>query len=149
VPAWMQFVAALTTVLGAFLGGGFWMRGKIRAEAAKLRAEADHQRAASARVITDTTVVLLEPLQREVIRLAARAEAADTMIDEYRQRVGGLERRERELPAAIAPHSEWDLFMLALLAQHNIAHPPMPPILPAAAHRRSDERTRVSDRDDD
>lgn len=120
--AWLQIVGSVGTMLvGAF--AAWWARGKTRADAAS--------------TVTDAALKLISPQTERIARL-------EEAVAEYQQRVGALERRERESIAALSTHAEWDAALVVLAAQANISVPPMPPLFPFGGQGFS-ARTRATD----
>jgi hypothetical protein len=125
---------ALITLVVAIVSSGllttvatqFWNRKRSRAD--------------TAAVLNETALDLVAPLRSEIKELRGEVRI-------YRQRVGMLERREREFMQALGKHAAWDIMAQAALMGAQIElHDEMPPIYPEF-HSRGGERTRSEDFD--
>lgn len=95
------------------------------------------QRADTAAVLNETALELVVPLRGEIKELRGE-------ITAYRQRIGILERRERELIQTLAVHAAWDMQALSMITAAGLELPALPALFPQTSHR---ERTRAEDYD--
>ncbi len=120
-------VAVITAVLGSGVltafANGIWQRRRNRAD--------------TAQILNDAALDLVVPLREQIKEL--RGEVAV-----YRQRVGMLERREREMVAALSAHAAWDILAQAAVIANKLEVSPMPPLFPPSS-QRVEERTRAED----
>lgn len=119
--AWLILIGAIlgSSVVTALING-LWQRGKAKADTLS--------------VLNQTALDLVTPLRDQL-------KAQQVELEGHRQRVGMLERRERESAELMAAHYAWDVLAVAALSSHQHDLPEMPPLFPAS--RR--ERTRADD----
>ena len=116
VEAWGP-LAALAGVIVGWLAG----RGKNRADAAS--------------VIQDAALELVQPLRADLREVRGE-------LTVYRERVGALERQERDTLHLLATHAGWDMALATAARSAGVAVPDMPPLFPPSRA----ERTRATDR---
>ncbi len=123
--------ATIITLVVAILGSGaatavannFWQRRRNKAD--------------TAAVLNETALELVSPLREEIRELRGEVTA-------YRQRIGGMERQQREAMQALNEHAVWDGAVMAALHESGAKFDrPMPPLHPDYGTR--EERTRAED----
>ena len=94
-------------------------------------------RADTAAVLNETALDLIVPLREQIKEMRGE-------LDFSRQRIGSLERREREILEALSQHAAWDMVVRATVTAANVEVPEMPPLYPSSLTRR-EEFTRADD----
>ncbi len=123
--AWGALIAAvLSSGLLTAVANNVWSRRRNRAD--------------TAAVLNETALELVVPLKEEIKELRGEVKV-------YRQQVGVLERRNREVMQQLGTHGAWDVLAQSLIVAHHLDIAPMPPLYPVSNVRG--ERTRAGDYD--
>lgn len=121
----------IITLVVAILGSGaatavannFWSRKRNKAD--------------TAAVLNETALELVAPLREEIRELRGE-------VTSYRQRIGSMERQQRESQRTLNDHAVWDGAIQAALTAAGVDfHQEMPPLYPDYGTR--EERTRAED----
>jgi hypothetical protein len=142
-----EFVVQALVSLGApaviAAGWSAWIsRKRSRAEvdqaqagAAKTEAERDVEVTAWARNVVETSQLLLQPVQEQILTLSsqitdlrAQLVAAEQESRELRTQVAEGQRVARATAELLAEHSRWDALVVESLHAHAIQVPPPPPL---------------------
>ena len=87
----VQFAVAILAPSGlATLITALYMRRNIKAQTGKLEAESDHTEVDAVQILTNTSVSLLEPMQKQITFLTEQLENANKQIVALTDKVDGL-----------------------------------------------------------
>ncbi len=116
-------LAVVSSGLLTAFANNMWQRRRIKADTAS--------------VLNETALELVVPLREQIKEMRGE-------INSYRERVGMLERREREIITAMSRHAAWDMLAQAAIIANHLEIHDMPPLFPQSMDNRV-ERTRASD----
>ncbi len=116
-------LAVVSSGLLTAIANNIWQRRRIKADTAS--------------VLNDTALELVVPLREQIREMRGE-------INSYRQRIGMLERREREIITAMGRHAAWDMLAQAAIIANKLEVQDMPPLFPQSMDMRQ-ERTRATD----
>ncbi len=116
-------IAVVSSGLLTALANNMWQRRRIKADTAS--------------VLNETALELVVPLREQIREMRGE-------INSYRDRIGMLERREREIITAMSRHAAWDMLAQAAIIANKLEVQEMPPLFPQSMEPRA-ERTRSSD----
>ncbi len=116
-------VAVVSSGLLTALANNMWQRRRIKADTAS--------------VLNETALELVVPLREQIKEMRGE-------INAYRDRIGMLERREREIITAMSRHAAWDMLAQAAIIANKLEVQDMPPLFPQSMDARA-ERTRSTD----
>jgi hypothetical protein len=116
-------LAVVSSGLLTAVANNVWQRRRIKADTAS--------------VLNETALELVVPLREQIKEMRGE-------INTYRERIGMLERREREIITAMSRHAAWDMVAQAAILANKLEIHEMPPLFPQSMEGRA-ERTRSTD----